>query len=127
MNGPLARFLATGILNTAFGYGVYAGLVACGLPYLAALVLATVAGVIFNFFSFGHLAFRARLGGERFARFVAAYCAILALNAALLWVVRHVAGLDPYTAQLVCLPPTVIATYLILQNWVYGSARARGN
>ena len=40
----VARFLATGALNTAFGYGLYALFVALGMPYLPALATATVLG-----------------------------------------------------------------------------------
>lgn len=122
----IVRFLATGVLNTAFGYGLYALFVALGMPYLPALVLATILGVIFNFFSFGKLAFRAALGGGTFARFLAGYAAALALNAALLWLAHAKLGLDPYTAQLACLPPTVLATWLILNHWVYAPARPHG-
>lgn len=124
--GRLVRFLATGVLNTAFGYGVYALFVALGMPYLPALVVATVLGVIFNFFSFGKLAFRTALGTGTFMRFLAGYGAALALNAGLLWLAHERLGLDPYTAQLACLPPTVLATWLILNHWVYPSARAHG-
>lgn len=123
----IGRFLATGLLNTAFGYGLYALLLAAGMPYLPALVLATVAGVAFNFFTFGRLTFRAALDSGTFARFVAGYGLALAVNAALLWGAHERLGLDPYTAQLLCLPPTVAATYLILNHWVYAHARPHGN
>ena len=118
-----ARFLATGALNTAFGYGIYALLVALGVPYLAALVAATAAGLVFNYFTFGKLAFRAAVGRAGFARYLAGYGVALAFNAALLWLARGVLGLDPYVAQLACLPPTVGVTYLVLDNWVYATAR----
>lgn len=123
----IGRFLATGLLNTAFGYGLYALLVAAGVPYLPALVLATAAGVVFNYFSFGRLAFRVTPARAGFARFVAGYGLALALNAALLWAAHERLGLDPYTAQLACLPPTVVATYLILNRWVYAQARPHGS
>lgn len=122
----IARFLATGVLNTAVGYGLYVLFVALGMAYLPALALATVLGVIFNFFSFGKLAFRAALGGATFVRFVAGYGASLALNAGLLWLAHEKLGLDPYTAQLACLPPTVLATWLVLDHWVYAPARPHG-
>ena len=125
--GELARFLATGLLNTAFGYGLYAGLVWLGLPYIPALVVATVAGVMFNFFTYGRLAFRAVLGAGQFPRFLAGYGAALGFNAVLLWLAHEKLGLDPYAAQLACLPPTVVALYLILKRWVYVPARPHGN
>jgi putative flippase GtrA len=123
----IGRFLATGLLNTAFGYGLYVLLVASGLPYLPALVVATAAGVIFNYFSFGRLAFRATLARATFARFLAGYGLALSMNAVLLWAAHERLGIDPYTAQLLCLPPTVAATYLILNRWVYADARSHGS
>jgi putative flippase GtrA len=124
--GKVARFLATGMLNTAFGYGVYAGLVLAGLPYLPALVVATVLGVVFNYFSFGKLAFRVATDAAGMPRFVAAYGMALAFNAALLWAAHNALGLGPLVAQLVCLPPTVAVTYLLLDRWAYAKARRHG-
>lgn len=118
------RFLATGVLNTAFGYGVYALLVALGVPYLAALALATIAGIVFNFFSFGRLAFRVAPRAGDFPRFIAAYAASLGFNAVLLWALHQKAGLGTYVAQLVCIPPTVLATYMLLNHWVYSGPGA---
>ena len=40
------RFLLVGFLNTLFGYGLFAGLVYLSVPYLVALLLATVVGVL---------------------------------------------------------------------------------
>jgi putative flippase GtrA len=46
---PLLRFLLVGVLNTAFGYLLFALLLALGLKVPLALLLATVGGVLFNF------------------------------------------------------------------------------
>ena len=121
------RFLATGVLNAAFGYGLYAIFVLLGVPYLLALALATAIGICFNFVTFGRLAFRATLTAAIFARVLAGYGLSLAFNMGLLWLLRQQAGLDPYTAQLICVPPTVALTYLILNRWVYALARRRAN
>jgi putative flippase GtrA len=122
----VARFLATGLLNTAFGYGIYAGLVLAGMPYLPALVVATVAGVIFNYFSFGKLAFRVSTNAAGMPRFLAAYGMSLAFNAALLWAAHNALGLGPLVAQLVCLPPTVAVTYLLLDRWAFARPTTHG-
>lgn len=127
VTATLVRFLATGLINAAFGYGLYAIFVLLGMPYLPALALATVLGVCFNFVTFGRLAFRATLSPATFARFLAGYGLSLAFNMALLWLLRERAGLDPYTAQVICLPPTVAVTYLILNRWVYAPARRHAN
>jgi len=127
LSATFLRFLATGVLNAAFGYGLYAVFVLTGMPYLPALALATALGICFNFVTFGRLAFRAALSRAIFARFLAGYGLSLAFNMTLLWLLRERAGLDPYTAQLICLPPTVLVTYLILNRWVYRLARRHAN
>lgn len=51
------RYLLVGLINTAFGYAVFALLVFVGLHYALALFLATIAGVLFNFQTFGRFVF----------------------------------------------------------------------
>ncbi|HET9578290.1 MAG TPA: GtrA family protein, partial [Usitatibacter sp.] len=77
------RFGIAGVANTAFGFGVYSALVLLGMPPFAALLLATVAGVFFNFLTFGGFAFR-QLHWRRLPRFLAAYGLIYLFNLALL-------------------------------------------
>src|SRR4051794_16854283 len=50
-------FLAVGILNTAFGYGVFAGLYLLGGSHRVSIVIATGFGVVFNYFTMGRLVF----------------------------------------------------------------------
>ena len=112
------RFLLTGGLNTLVGFGLYAGLVMAGVEPALALLAATLLGVAFNFFSFGHLTFR-RLELWRLPRFVLAYCAIYAGNLALLWAVQRAFGLGPVAAQLLCLLVVAPAAYLLLSTCVF--------
>jgi putative flippase GtrA len=61
MSGFLAtsfvRFLAVGVLNTAFGYAFFALLVWAGLWYPAAAAASTIGGIVFNFNTTGRLVF----------------------------------------------------------------------
>jgi putative flippase GtrA len=115
----LVRFVATGLLNTLFGYAAYAALVWAGLPYLLALLLATVAGLVFNYFSYARMVFDGHRGYRVFGKFVAAYATIYAVNAALLAALTHTWGADPYLAQLACLPPGVALGWILMNHWVY--------
>ena len=74
-----SAFLLVGILNTLFGYSVFAVLYLVGLPYRAAIALATAAGVIFNYFTTGRFVF-AGSGVGIFVRFVLAYFVICTFN-----------------------------------------------
>ena len=116
-NIRIIKFLSTGVLNTLFGYVIYALLVFVNVHSLAALLLATVAGVVFNYFSFGRLVFQGHRGRLVFTKFVIAYAVIYAANAALLSVLTN--HLNAYVAQAICVPPSVIMSWLLMNYWVY--------
>ena len=117
----VARFLAAGVTNTVFGFAVYAGLVLAGVPVAAALLVATVTGVFFNFVTFGAIAFR-RLEAARLPRFAVAYTAIYLFNLALLEAVRRLTPLGDVLAQLACLVVVAPVAYLVLKTRVFQPA-----
>ncbi len=73
----LLRFGLVGVLNTAFGCAVFAGLMLSGAGWTGALIGSTVAGVAFNFMTSRRLVFRT---DGRLARFIALYAGLLTLN-----------------------------------------------
>lgn len=121
-NRRMLKFLGVGLLNTAFGYSIYAVLVFIGLRYLLALFLATVAGVIFNYFSIGRMVFEARSEWLVFRKFIAAYVIIYIVNAALLGTMTNLFHLGPYLGQIICIPPNVMTGWLLMNYWVYKNA-----
>lgn len=118
------RFLFTGVLNTLVGFAIYAGLVYTGLAPALALLVATGLGVLFNFVSFGKLAFR-RLEARLLPRFLVAYAVIYGFNLLLLEGVQRYAGAGPVLAQFLCLFVVAPGAYLLLKTQVYGG-RALG-
>lgn len=111
------RFAAVGVLNSAFGYGLYALFVYLGVPPELALFLATVLGVIFNFVTTGRLVFR-NADSRLFLRFAGAYGVIYICNAvALRFLVNF--GLGPLVAQALLMPLSVVATFAIMQAFVF--------
>jgi len=116
-----SRFLAVGVLNTVFGYTLYALLLYAGLHYSAALLLATVAGVLFNFRSTGRLVFKSR-DDSLLWRFMAVYLASYLLNIGCLRLL-HVAGVGPYLAQGLLLPPMTVLTFALNRAFVFRSDR----
>jgi putative flippase GtrA len=115
----IAKFLGVGVLNTVVGYAIYAILVLVNVPYLAALLMATVAGVTFNYFSIGRLVFKSRGGLAIFGKFIAAYGVVYFVNAAGLEVaIKHFQS-GPYIGQALCVPPSVILSWLLMNYWVY--------
>ena len=114
-----ARFVGVGLLNTAFGYGVFAALVLAGGWPGAALVVATVAGVAFNFQTTRRLVFRTD-GRGRVVRFVLVYVAILAINWAALRITRRF-GVPDIAAQAALALPMSIAAFLSQKAFVFNS------
>lgn len=115
----IIKFLSAGILNTVFGYSLYAALLYIKTPYLIALFVATVSGVAFNYFSFGRMVFNGHGNWFVFRKFVIAYASIYAVNAALLGILTRYFLLSPYLGQIICIPISVLLSWLLMNYWVY--------
>lgn len=115
----IIKFLGVGVLNTVFGYAIYAMLIFVNVPYLIALLAATVVGVIFNYFSFGRMVFHGYGGWFVFGKFVIAYAVIYGANAALLRALTSDFLLSPYVGQVICIPLSVLLSWLLMTYWVY--------
>jgi putative flippase GtrA len=111
------RFLVVGALNTGFGYAIFALLYVATSSHRFALVTATIAGVVFNFFTTGRLVFASR-NARRFVPFVAGYVIALGINFVLLEILLRL-GIDPLLGQIISLPIVVLATYAINARLVF--------
>jgi len=94
-------------------------LVFVGMPYLVALLISTIVGVIFNYFSIGRLVFKAAGGWFVFGKFILAYAIVYLLNAALLALLTESEYLNAYLGQAACLVPSVAVSWLLMNHWVY--------
>lgn len=117
------RFLAVGLLNTLFGYGVFAGLVLAGMPPMPALVLTYVVGITFNFFTTRRFVFQ-RSSRSSLLRFVAAYGVIYVFNVGLYRLVEA-AGAGPLLAQALCLPVVAVFSFLLFKLHVFKDTDSR--
>lgn len=115
------RFLAVGLLNTAFGYAVYSLLLWGGLPPQIALVIAFAIGVMWNYFTTARLVFRVS-GFQRLWAYVAAYLGVYATNALLLHMALRV-GTNAFLAQAILTPIIAVLSFLLLSMVFRGLAR----
>jgi putative flippase GtrA len=115
----VGKFLFAGVINTVFGYAIYATLIYIGLSYLLALLISTILGVIFNFFSFGRIAFQRTCDWLVFSKFIIAYALIYVFNCGLLIFLTQVFLLGPYISQILCIPIGVILSWFLMNYWVY--------
>lgn len=118
------RFLGTGLLNTAFGYVVYALLIVAGAPVWIALGGATVLGIMFNFYSYGKLVFGPS-GLERLPAFIAVYLALYGLNVALAHVLMAT-GMGALLAQALLLPFLTALAFILMRLVVFSGPSRSG-
>jgi putative flippase GtrA len=110
------RFGLVGLLNTGFGYVVFAVLVLLGIRSSFALVAAALAGTAFNFQTYRRLVFRS--GGDA-TRFVIVYAAVLALDWGALQFLRST-GLSDLQAQMLLTLPIAVISFLGQRHLVFG-------
>ena len=120
----LQRFVAAGLLNTAFGFAVYSVTILAGAPVWLALLVANATGVGFNFITTGGYVFR-NLVLARFPRFALAYVALYLLNWALIdWLRGWVDG--AIVAQALLTLPLALLSYVVMARLVFVPAAAKG-
>ena len=113
-----ARFVAVGVVNTAFGYGLFAFFIYMGLHYTVASFLGTVLGIVFNFFTTGRLVFQ-NMDNSRLPWFFGVYGITYILGIIGLFFLDRM-GLDMYRAGLLMIPPSAIISYLLNRQFVFG-------
>lgn len=111
------RFLLVGLLNTAVGYSIFAGLTLSGLGIVPATVGATVMGALFNFKSIGSLVFGST-GAKLLPRFLAVYVLQGAANIGALRLFQA-AGVSLLIAEAIILPLLAVAGFLLMRHWVF--------
>lgn len=109
-------FLVAGGMNTLFGYAAFALLIWLGAGNTASVVLGTLAGVLFNFNTFGRV-FAAQ-GYSRLPHFLGVYAVILALNAGMLHLLTH-AGLGTYLAEAAIVAVLSPCSFLAMRSVVF--------
>ena len=111
------RFLLVGALNTAVGYGLFAVIFLTTERHRLAIVLATVLGVIFNFFTLGHIVFD-NLSRRTLLPFALGYVVTLSVNIAVIEVLLDL-GMHALVAQALMLPFIALMVYSINAKLVF--------
>lgn len=111
------RFLAVGVLNTAFGYLAFA-LLLRWLPRPMALLCSHALGVAFNFHSTAIGVFQ-QYSYRLLLRFVLAYGAVYGFNLALLEGLCELGGVPVLLAQGLAVPFTAVFSFAVLRRFVF--------
>jgi putative flippase GtrA len=112
-------FLAVGGLNTAFGYAAFAASLFAGLRPEIAVVVSTIAGILFNFQSLGTL-FGSR-AATRFPRYLLTYGMLLAANIVLLKGLMAI-QIHPLIGQGMVVLLLAPVSFLMMRRFVFAGA-----
>ena len=116
--GRFLRFLAVGVVNTGFGYAVYAGLILGGMTPQPALALAFAIGILWNYMTHARLVFGTS-GIARLLPYAAAYAVIYAVNALSLGQALR-AGMSPLGAQALLVLPMAALSFCLISAVLTG-------
>ena len=111
------KFILVGILNTVFGYLVFAALLYFGLHYTLAVVLSTIAGVLFNFKTTGTLVFKNN-NNKLIFKFVAVY-ALTCIIGIIVLRLAELVNVNLYFAGMVSTGICAIIAFILNKNWVF--------
>ncbi len=114
------RFLAVGVLNTAFGYGAFCLLLYLGLHYSLASLGSIVLGVLFSFQTTGRLVFGST-DQRLILRYVAGWGVVYAFSVACL-AGFDAAGVNLYLANALLIPAVAVFSYLVNLRFVFPKA-----
>jgi len=118
-------FLVVGLVNTAVGYCLYAGLYLAGLAPWMAVLFGTLIGVIFNFFTTGGIVFKAA-APRTFPKFGLAYVGIYFANVfGLRTLIHH--GVGPLAAEAMVLCIVVPCSFFAFKFLVFAPVRKRAS
>ena len=79
-NDKFIKYILTGILNTFFGFSIYALFISLNFNVEYSLFFATIVGVIFNYFSNSKLVFDKSLSLKIFMKFISFYSIVYFCN-----------------------------------------------
>jgi putative flippase GtrA len=113
----ILKFIAVGVVNTLFGYGIYAFFIFLGLHYMYAVLFATIAGVLFNFKTIGRYVFDSS-DSSLLLKFIMVYAVVYGMNIGLirfftLW------DIDYYTAGFLAVVPCAAISFILNKRFVF--------
>ena len=111
------KFLLVGLLNTIFGYSVYALFIFLNFHYSVAAFLSTILGVLFNFKTTGKLVFN-NSNNKLIFKFIAVYVFTYLLNISLLTIFNFM-NINMYLAGALLLLPVAIIAFMLNRRLVF--------
>jgi putative flippase GtrA len=111
------RFLVTGGINTAFGYGIYAACIYLGAGYAIASGVSIVCGLLFSYKTTSAIVFGRGYHGS-LARYLGSYAIVYAFSVLILRTLDGF-GVNPYLAGVLAAPPCAVLSFALLKLFVF--------
>ncbi len=118
IDSQFIRFIFVGVLNTAFGYGVYCLGIWIGLSYWWATLVANVLGVLFNFKTIGVLVFE-NPNNRLFFRFVLCYVLAYFINVGIIKLFTQFTSLNQYISGFIAIVITALFSFFFQKLIVF--------
>lgn len=112
------RYYKVGVINTLFGYGIYALLLSMGLNMYAAQIIGHIIGVAFNYFTYSRHVFQDVSASK--LRFILSYTLNYAVGLIFLALSAIILP-SPYLAGLLAMVITSIINFIVLRRYVFTS------
>jgi len=115
-------FLLVGVLNTIFGYGIFALCIYLKLHYSLASFISTVLGVLFNFKTTGVIVFRNKNNSLIF-KYLFVYGISFCIGLILLFLLNQM-GINNYIGGAILLLPGAVIAYSLQRILVFAKKDA---
>ncbi len=112
-----AKFVAVGVINTAWGYGIFAFLIYIDLHFAVASLLSMILGILFNYFTSGKLVFD-NSSSKAFLRYWIMYGGMYCWGIFWLWLLLRL-GYDAYTAGALMIAPNALISFFVQRRYVF--------
>lgn len=109
------RFLVTGGVNTAFGYGLYAACIYLGAGYALASGVSIACGVLFSYRTMSALVFGQ---GGSLTRYIASYGVVYLFSVLFLKILDDL-GVNAYVSGLLAALPCAALSFALLKLFVF--------
>lgn len=110
-------FLIVGVVNTGFGYGVFALLIYFKVHYSLAALISTFLGILFNFKTTGIIVFR-NSNNRLIFRFFLTYGITYLLGLLFLYITNYF-KISNYIAGAIWLLPGAVISYFLMKSIVF--------
>lgn len=123
LNTQFLKFIAVGVLNTAFSYTVYATLIFFHTPYIAAGIIQAILGVLFSFKTIGVFVFN-----NPSNRLIFRFCLVYVFLATFYIIglrLAHMVYSNGYVDGAIVLIPYVVLSFFVNKVFVFKNEKSR--